>query len=326
MAATNLHIFKKLVDNTSDHVFILEVAPVQQYKLVYFNKAYSDFFNMSPADYLNKWLHEFVPHTALPIVMNRLNNLVQQGSTGSVSYEETIWQNEQTNFFISELFLLPYDGSTFIVGNSKNITEQVIQRQQLRESEKKLESIVNSSNNNIYYFSLDKKILFVNEAAQRHCMKLNGRYYQIGDDIKNYMDPTDYEAGIKVVDKMLQQRTPFAHENVIRYPDGDIKWFYRHYYPTYNSQGILNGFVTASTDITDLKTKEFELKKRDEQLREIAKIQSHEIRRPLANVLGLVAVLKDDLYKESVEQHLELLEKSADELDRVIRKIVFNTI
>lgn len=326
MAATNLHIFKKLVDNTSDHVFILEVVAIERFKLVYFNKAYSSFFNMHPNDYLNKYVTEFVPQNSLPKVLQRLNYVVQQGGTASVSYEENVFINEQANYFISELFLLHDNDITFIVGNSKNVTEQVIQRQQLRESEKKLESIVNSSNNNIYYFSLDKKILFVNEAAQRHCMKLNGRYYQIGDDIKGYMDAADYEAGIKVVDQMLAQRKPFSHENVIRYPDGDVKWFYRYYYPTYNSQGILNGFVTASTDITDLKTKEFEIKKRDQQLREIAKIQSHEIRRPLANVLGLVAVLKDDLYKESVELHLELLEKSAEELDKVIRKIVFNTI
>jgi PAS domain-containing protein len=63
---------------------------------------------------------------------------------------------------------------------------------------------------------------------------------------------------------------------------------------------------------------------KDVILREIAWIQSHRVRAPLANILGLVWMLKTDRDIELEERNelLDALELSAEELDNVLKDIV----
>lgn len=92
----------------------------------------------------------------------------------------------------------------------------------------------------------------------------------------------------------------------------------------------LNGFtiggkkyVTAIIqDITKRIDDEKKILTQLKQLKEIAWTQSHEVRKPLANILGLVRMLKHE--EENKEQLLDLLEKSANDLDDIIRRIVKN--
>lgn len=79
--------------------------------------------------------------------------------------------------------------------------------------------------------------------------------------------------------------------------------------------------IGAIRDINDLKEKEASLYKQNEILREIAWIESHEIRRPLASIMALVNLITDENSEADKQQLLELLSTSAAELDDMIRKI-----
>ena len=65
------------------------------------------------------------------------------------------------------------------------------------------------------------------------------------------------------------------------------------------------------------------LKKQNSILREIARIESHELRQPVASIMGLMMLIKENPYTEEPE-YLELLDKSVNQLDERIRKIVEN--
>ena len=54
------------------------------------------------------------------------------------------------------------------------------------------------------------------------------------------------------------------------------------------------------------------------QLEEIGFIQSHVVRKPLANILGLVELLKTDGHSDEI---LDLLASSAQDLDKVVNEI-----
>lgn len=74
------------------------------------------------------------------------------------------------------------------------------------------------------------------------------------------------------------------------------------------------------------KNHELQIQKHADVLREIAKIQSHEIRRPVANIMGLTELI--DLKNKSEEENqtvLRYLRSSAEELDRLINHIVHKT-
>ena len=67
-----------------------------------------------------------------------------------------------------------------------------------------------------------------------------------------------------------------------------------------------------------------QLKEQNTSLREIARIQSHEIRQPVASIMGLMTLLKDPDSSDHRE-YLELLELSVNQLDERIRTIVDHT-
>lgn len=65
------------------------------------------------------------------------------------------------------------------------------------------------------------------------------------------------------------------------------------------------------------------IEKQNEDLRYTAWIQSHVVRSPVANILGIADQLNDDsLSRKEQKLFLEALLKNTEELDKSIRKVV----
>jgi PAS domain S-box-containing protein len=80
-------------------------------------------------------------------------------------------------------------------------------------------------------------------------------------------------------------------------------------------------------DITERKQHVSELEHQYKQLREIARIQSHEVRAPLARLMGLVNLINEGMNEEAeLPVILERIGISAAELDALIRQIVKQTL
>lgn len=117
----------------------------------------------------------------------------------------------------------------------------------------------------------------------------------------------------------IQFRMLDAHDHVIwvqnistpeRMIDGSIMW---------------HGFCY---DITEIKSSEQNLADREQRLADIAFIQSHEFRRPIANMLGIFDIMyvqndiSDNEPEGSIGKWLHLLHQSVKETDAIIAKIV----
>lgn len=70
------------------------------------------------------------------------------------------------------------------------------------------------------------------------------------------------------------------------------------------------------------KKAELETLQKDETLKKVASDQSHLVRAPLANVLGLIALLEQTEMTGESKELLSMLKESANQLDTVIRNIV----
>lgn len=78
-----------------------------------------------------------------------------------------------------------------------------------------------------------------------------------------------------------------------------------------------------ANDITERKRHLEAIQKQNEKLRDIAWIQSHVVRAPLARIMGLVDILSfDSLSEEERQEMLQHIITSAQELDGVIKDIV----
>jgi light-regulated signal transduction histidine kinase (bacteriophytochrome) len=63
----------------------------------------------------------------------------------------------------------------------------------------------------------------------------------------------------------------------------------------------------------------------NQQLREIAWHQSHIVRAPLARIIGLVYLLANEQTEANLKEILPMIERSAEDLDEVIREIIDKT-
>jgi len=104
------------------------------------------------------------------------------------------------------------------------------------------------------------------------------------------------------------------------------EWYLRRYYPVLDQNGQYIGFVLSSTDITERKKHELQIELQNQALREIAQVQSHVIRRPLANMMGLMELVNGTNISDEENEHiLSMLRQSSIELDDMIRNIILKT-
>lgn len=82
------------------------------------------------------------------------------------------------------------------------------------------------------------------------------------------------------------------------------------------------GLAVYFQDITGQKRDEEQISLKNESLGRIAYINSHLMRKPLANIMGLINSLDDYIYhQEALKLPLEMLKQSAAELDAIIKDI-----
>lgn len=108
-------------------------------------------------------------------------------------------------------------------------------------------------------------------------------------------------------------------ERQINY-NGDAMWWQMNYEPARNKDGEITGVSYNSTNITNRKEQELKIIAQNESLKKIAYMQSHELCKPVASIMGLMNIFKSDDYMASREDLL-VMEKAVNELDEKIRVI-----
>jgi len=91
-----------------------------------------------------------------------------------------------------------------------------------------------------------------------------------------------------------------------------------------NAGGAVIRMVGAMQDHTAVKENQQQILKQNNALREIARINSHYIRKPLANILALIQTIKTS-DAEHIQELISLLEVSGYELDEITRQIARKT-
>ncbi|MFD2161186.1 PAS domain S-box protein [Paradesertivirga mongoliensis] len=119
--------------------------------------------------------------------------------------------------------------------------------------------------------------------------------------------------------------TYWHQEYRYRRADGSYAFVSEDGYILRDQNGSPERMVGALKDISKLKESAHQILKQNKRLQEIATINSHHIRKPLANILGIIHALKG-AEEEHMSELLSLLEQSGDELDKIVRKIAKKTL
>lgn len=186
----------------------------------------------------------------------------------------------------------------------------------LKKSERNLKAIHDASIASLTFIGPDFKILYTNKKAKEVFRRLLGKDATIGDSILDYYELDTQEEFARYFKRALNG------ENIQIERFLDRAWWLIIFYPVYDNDKII-GIVKIRQDITTIKLKDAILEKRTHKLMQIAWDQSHLIRSPLANILGMTGLLLNQtLSEEDKTIFLGLLDKEAKRLDEVIHRIV----
>ena len=145
------------------------------------------------------------------------------------------------------------------------------------------------------------------------------------DNWLSFIHPEDKER----VEEIIQESNSSGkninfHYRIIR-SDGSVRHIYSYRQIEFNSQGQPSGAFVVAHDITDEIAQIARLELQDKQLTEIAWLQSHIVRAPLANILGLCQLVDHDTLDPDTSELFSFIYESSGKLDQVIREIVDKT-
>ncbi len=142
---------------------------------------------------------------------------------------------------------------------------------------------------------------------------------------KRAVHPDDLEMMQRVIGQLIDgKREMDSAVYRVTTPNGRVRHIESHAIVKKSPSGKILRLIGTNRNITEDIVVQEKLKTQNKVLRDIAFIQSHEVRRPLANILGVIEVLNSSNSVNNKEIFDHLIE-SANELDMQIRSIVKKT-
>lgn len=211
------------------------------------------------------------------------------------------------------------DGKTDVIsGITIDVTKQKVAEIDANRTARELDNILNSISDGFFAINKDYVITYVNSEFR----ELYGSRLKvfIGTAYKDIASRELQKVFYRNCNKAMRENMNVGFEEYCAVLN---KWFYYKIYPTDS------GAAVYITDITDQKemfrqimSEKMKLEVQNQKLSEIAWIQSHKVRSPLANIMGLVPLL--DFNNPGNPDNIDILNgiKAASErLDDVIHDI-----
>ncbi len=171
-------------------------------------------------------------------------------------------------------------------GVARDITEQRLSEERLRESEERFRIMADSCPTIIWVTDAEG----TTRLANRMCRELFGQTFEQADDEQSRLliHPDDHSEYVGKFLLAVRERAPFRAEARVRRSDGEWRWIASHAEPRLSLSGDFLGHVGISPDITDRKQSEEALQKAKDAAEganrsksEFLANMSHEIRTPM---------------------------------------------
>lgn len=200
----------------------------------------------------------------------------------------------------------------------KQNKQNQIHRKQIEESEVKLKAVFDSSNEVHLLIGQNLEVMAFNKAAANYFHNIHKEWLCIGDRLMHYVDPKVKHHLTKYLEIALKGKI-IKHDFLLRPGTPYECWREVKLVPVKNNAGEIVGVALNSSDITKRKKQERQITIQNEALTRIAIIQSHELRRPVASLLGMMHLMK----MEQIDfGYFNMMELTVNELDEKIRIIV----
>jgi signal transduction histidine kinase len=198
----------------------------------------------------------------------------------------------------------------------ENRTNQLMQEENAKML---LKAFFDSSPDFQILLNTELEIVVFNKRAAELTLLVSGMPLQTGVNITTYMNAS-FAAEFKNLSKLALNGQKVEYEHFVNAEDAQRNWFSNSLTPAYNGAEII-GLILIGANVNNQKRQEKIIRHQSDVLSAIAQLQSHQVRQPLTNILGLVKLMQDENC-EVQKQYLLCLKHAAEELDNVIHTIV----
>lgn len=219
--------------------------------------------------------------------------------------------------------LSPDKGLFFVA--AKDITEKKRDEDRIRESNERFERVTLATNDAIWDWDIRRNILYWGYAYQTifgHPVKRDEM--QKLDAWTSNVHPDDSDRVLDTLHDAMNDvhETVYRSEYRFRKADGSYANVVDRGYILRDDTGNAVRIVGALSDITERITHINAIEQQNEKLREIAWIQSHVVRAPLARLIAYSDLLiAKDHAEDELHRYIGIVRESAIELDGIIRDI-----
>ena len=247
--------------------------------------------------------------------------------TGALSEEqvaETIKKGAWDYVVKERLFRLPTAVKTSIEIKEKRIKSKLAEEENLR-----LAMVANNTTNLVFVTDGKGRILWANPAFTKITgYELSEVAGKIPGDLME--GPESSQSQKTFMREQLINRTGFRNVEIVNYKkSGSPYWISLEVQPINDESGKVAYFIAIGSDITERKNAEDILMKKNEELTKINQeldqfvySVSHNLRAPIASLLGLIEIAKYEKDINEINQMLVLQKNSLLQLDEIIHEII----
>lgn len=290
--------------NSSDDVILLVN---KNYELVYFNNQSKLILNSFGIKNIEAWknIFQLMPKEIGEFLAKNVESAMKENKIIRTELNQND-VNNNSRFFNATFYPAidkPNEKSIGVCIQLKEITETAKAKEQVVEWKNFYQKILNNLPTDIAVIDKDYKYLFINPQA---ISNPEIRNWLIGKDDFEYAKfkniNTDFAERRKgIFNEVVRTGTAKSFEDLHIQKDGKHVFILRKYYPVYNDNKELEMMLGYGLDITSIKESELASKRSEEQLRlansELQKnyaqlmqysyVVSHNLRAPIANLVGL---------------------------------------
>lgn len=226
-----------------------------------------------------------------------------------------------------------------MIGATRDITEERLHQQAIRESEAKFRLLADSMPQFIWTCDSEGNVSYLNNAVFLFTgMNLDALKGQGWLDV---IHPEDREENLRAWREAVESRGNYLFEHRFRRYDGSFRWQLSRATPQFDTEGKIQMWVGSSMDIHDQKTfaRELEdkvlertrelkesneaLEKTNRELEQFAYIASHDLQEPLRKIMTFSDILKRNIHDEKAAQkYFSKIDTSARRMGDLIRAVL----
>lgn len=297
---------------------------------VFLGEGFSTLFGYNEAGTSVKrsWIEEKLHPDDRPIVAARIADVLSGKKHDRWQYEYRLKKADGTYAIICNSVVVVRDeeGNPLrIIGAMKDVTQQKEEEHHL----KLMESVITNTTDAVIITATRfnkhgaPAVIYANPAFQKITGYTAGEIKRGG--LTMLHGPETDMVQIAKLEEAMRLKQNCQIQAVFYKKSGQPYWASLAISPVTDADGNVQNYIAIERDITDRMDYLTAIEEQNKQLLEIAWVQSHMVRAPLARILGLIDLLINDTGGTYAKETLPMLKKSADDLDRIVREIIGKT-